>query len=162
MAQSLAERGWSRLAADAGVELRLMSAGVGAVDGQTASPHARAVVAAHGGDLSEHRSTPVSALPTQELQLFLTMTRSHRDRLRAMLPGREDDIFTLGEFAGDGIDVADPFGGSREDYAENYEQLGGLIDAASAALRERIARAHEESTAAKSGGHHPEKGPSRA
>ena len=161
MAEALAAREWAREASLAGLELRLLSAGLGASPGQPASPHATQIVAAHGGDLSEHRSRGVADLSSDEIGLFVAMTRRHRDTLRGMFAERKDDIVTLAEFAGRDGDVADPFGGGAEIYAECYEQIGGLIEAAIPELRERIARAGQPSTAG-TGGHNPEKGQSRA
>jgi protein-tyrosine phosphatase len=162
MAEALAAVRWKDAAGSAGVEMRLVSAGLRAVAGQTASPNASQVVKGHGGDLAEHRARPVADVGVEEIDLFVTMTRAHRDALRGLFPARADDIVTLAEFAGRSGDVVDPFGGGPEVYAESYDQIGGLIEAATPALRERFARDRDESSAVEGGGRNPEKGQSRA
>jgi len=162
MAEALASQHWNAVAAECGVQLCFVSAGLGASPGQTASAHASRVVSEHGGDLSGHRSRAVADVGMDEIRLFLAMTQAHRDALRSMFPDRAREIITLSEFAGRKGDVADPFGGGPEVYAESFDQIRGLIEAATPALCELLARGDEESPAAIDGRHIPEKGQRRA
>lgn len=116
--------------ADHAMGIVVASAGISAVDGSPASGHAQTVAAALGGSLADHRSMRVSGGLLGAADLVLTMTGDHRDRLLAQWPAMADRVLTLGEAAGLDQDVADPFGGSYEDYERTAAELGRLIRAA--------------------------------
>lgn len=118
------------VAADHAVGLEVASAGISAVDGAPASGHAQTVAVALGGSLADHRSARVSAGMLAAADLVLTMTAAHRDALLAEWPAMADRVLTLGEAAGFHQDVADPYGGSYEDYERTAAELGRLIRAA--------------------------------
>lgn len=118
------------VAREHGTGVDVASAGISAVDGSPASGHAQTVVAALGGDLSGHRSARVSGGALAEADVVLTMTAVHREALLAQWPTMADRVLTLGEAAGFDQDVADPYGGSLEDYERTAAELGRLIRAA--------------------------------
>ena len=118
------------LVAERGTDLVVASAGISAVDGSPASGHAQSVVAALGGDLTDHRSVRVSGSLLATADLILTMTEAHRDRLLEQWPAVAGRVMTLGEAAGIDQDIEDPFGGSLEDYERMAAQVGRLIRAA--------------------------------
>lgn len=132
MAAALLRDLWRR--ADPGWDLQVDSAGLGAFPGLPAAENAVTAMKARGIDLSGHRSRPVAGL--EGYDLVLGMTRAHRDALRARYPAFADRIFTLGEYAGTGGDLSDPFGGSLE----VYEQTARALEQALQAVVERIRR----------------------
>jgi len=121
----LARRGWSH------VDIR--SAGIGAVTGSPASEHAVSVAAAHGLDLSAHRSAPLTPELVDWADLILAMSPSHLQVLDEW--GAEDRAGLVTEFL-DGEEagraVEDPFGGEEADYRSTFETLRrsvlGLFD----------------------------------
>lgn len=127
MAEAIARReidslGWS------GVEVR--SAGIAAVPGAPASAGALAAAENDGLDLSEHRSTLLTAELVEGSDLVLTMSPSHLARVAEL--GGEDVVALLGAFAeGPGEDrgpgVPDPFGGADEIYEMTFRILEDLV-----------------------------------
>lgn len=133
MAAHLGQERW----AERGEDVEVRSAGLSASPGAEASPHARFVVHAHGGSLEEHRSRALAPDLLDWADLVLTMTRAHREAVRAMAPD-DLEVRTLAEFAGRADeDVADPFGGDAEDYESAYAQIDELITAAAGEIHRR-------------------------
>lgn len=123
MASALLLREWeSRPDAPA---LEVLSAGLAAVAGERASENARAVMRDAGGDLDYHHSALLSEELVAGASLILVMSRQHRIQLLHRFPGAALKTFLLKEFAGmaGNPDVADPYGGSLEDYRMIYEEL---------------------------------------
>ena len=106
--------------------IRVASAGLGAMEGQRPSLHAVEVLAREGIDISRHRSQPVSASLLQQADFIFTMTRDHRDMLLLLFPEAAPKIRLLrdGEAAKGGrADVYDPIGGSVATYEACKEEI---------------------------------------
>jgi len=123
MAEALLLREWeSRPGVPA---LEVASAGLAAVDGEKASEHARAVMREAGIDLEMHASALLDEELVSEASLILVMSRQHREQLLQRFPAAAAKTFLLKEFAGiaGNPDVADPYGGTIEEYRQIYEEL---------------------------------------
>lgn len=117
-------------AAQQGFPVTVISAGTFATRDQPATPEAQAALLARGIDLSDHRSQPLSAGLVEEADLVLTMTASHKQQVLGLVPGAAGKVYTLGEYAGSGEDVSDPFGGSAEQYRQTAGDLDRLVQKA--------------------------------
>ena len=120
------------------VEVR--SAGLMTVDGLPMSDHAKTLVTKH--DLPH---TPFSHALTEEdiewADLILTMTTSHEQMLHQLFPESKEKVMTLKRFVGEEtFDVADPFGGSLEQYEATFHELQQLVDR----LIERLQKEEEK------------------
>lgn len=127
--------------------LEIETAGLAAFPGAPASPHAITVMKERGLDLSPHRAKLVTRELVEWADLILTMTGYHKDRLLAQYPDAQGKVFTLGEYAAgsspgapgtpgvQGEDIADPFGGSEEDYRQTAGILEEVLRAVLSALR---------------------------
>jgi len=92
-------------------DITVLSAGLAAAAGDTASPNAIRTMADYGIDLGGHRSRPVTEAMLQEADLILTMTKGHKQAVLAAIPGVWNKVFTLKEYAGlSGGDIMDPYG----------------------------------------------------
>ena len=120
--------------ADLGREAEVSSAGVSAFKGQPASPHAITVMGEGGLCLLSHRASYVCGEALDGASLVLTMTAGHRAALLQDYPAVSGKVFTLAEYAGDNRDVADPFGGSVEEYRACAAQIRGLLELAAKKL----------------------------
>jgi protein-tyrosine-phosphatase len=86
---------------------------------------------AHGLDLVDHRSRPLSARDAEAADLILTMSADHLVRVVELGGGERAALLT--SYAGghpDGFpatSVPDPIGGTDEDYEETFQLLEGLI-----------------------------------
>lgn len=105
------------------------SAGLAAAYGERASEHARRVMHRAGIDLGTHLSALLDEERVANASLILVMSRQHRNQLLRLFPAAADKTFLLKEFAGiaGNPDVADPYGGSLEDYRQTYEELYASI-----------------------------------
>ncbi|MDR0405267.1 MAG: low molecular weight protein arginine phosphatase [Clostridiales bacterium] len=98
------------------------SAGIYAANGLPAAEHAVTAAREAGVDITAHRSRKITEETASDCDYILCMTRGQKQTLE----GVNANTFTLGEFAGDGGEIADPYGGSLDDYracARRLEQL---------------------------------------
>lgn len=105
-----------------GIEVE--SAGVAAVPGSPASPHAIKAMAKVGLDLSDHRASLFSPSHVEKSDLVLGMTEQHLQAIHSFFP---DAPTLLGLFKhwmeDDSSDVPDPFGGSLNEYLYTRDSL---------------------------------------
>ena len=118
----------AKLADGAGSTVSVGSAGVGAWDGQEASPEAVETMRLQGLLLDDHRARRTTPAMIAEASLVLTMTRSHKAALLQQWPVAREKVFTLGEFVGDETEIADPIGGPLDEYRRCAGQLSRLIE----------------------------------
>ena len=113
---------------------RVMSAGLFAVSGMSASPHAVGVLAARNIDLGPHRSRLLTREWVDAASLIVVMTKSHREQLQALHRNAREKVFLLRSFdpAADSGDLDDPIGATLETYREARDAiesaLPGLVD----------------------------------
>ena len=108
-----------------GVEV--VSAGTATVEGLPASIGAMDAMEQMGLPIDDHRSRPLNRYLLEEADLILTMTPQHKQDILAVMPEVAEKIFTLGEFAGQGEAVPDPFGLPVEAYVACAKALEQLI-----------------------------------
>ncbi|AQM41478.1 low molecular weight protein arginine phosphatase [Staphylococcus cohnii] len=106
-------------------DIEVASRGLFALDGTPTSEHTRAILK------EKQLPIPDNAQQFTEMDmhadLILTMSRSHRDAIKQTY-GVNTHIFTLSEYVLHGDDVSDPFGGTKSDYIEIYNELNSLIE----------------------------------
>jgi len=113
--------------AEAGLIAEVCSAGVNAMNGQPASRHAVKVMGESGLCLLAHKAAIVSDDMLKTAGLVLTMTGSHRAVLLSDYPAIKGKVFTLAEYVGNNQNVADPFGGSEDEYRKCATQIRELL-----------------------------------
>ncbi len=122
----MAEGLFRRAAAGHG-DFRVLSAGLGAVDGQPPTPHSVAAMRELGIDISNQCSRMLTAELVQDADYIFGMTRSHVDTITLLYPPAAEKIFLLREFDGTvdpfEKDIADPIGGSYEVYESCRDQI---------------------------------------
>lgn len=106
---------------------RVLSAGVGAVDGQPPSPHAVRALKELGVDISRQRSQMLSAELVQQADYIFGMTHGHVDAVMLLFPHAAEKTFLLREFDETldvfEKDISDPIGGSYEVYLSCRDQI---------------------------------------
>ena len=117
----------AQIFAEAGLNLKVFSAGVSAYPGQPASRHAVKIMEEGGLCLLSHKAAVVSREMLSDVALVLTMTGSHRAILLSDYPAAKGKIYTLAEYVGDNSDITDPFGGSIEEYRACAAQIRALL-----------------------------------
>lgn len=109
-------------------QARVASAGIGALVGYSADPHACAVMQEHGIDISSHRARQVSAREALGFDLILGMDRSHERWLQAQLPMARGRIYLMTRWLDD-AEVADPYRHGRRAFEQTYAVLDRSVDA---------------------------------
>jgi RpiB/LacA/LacB family sugar-phosphate isomerase len=108
-------------------EYRVLSAGVGAVDGLPPSEHAVRALRELGIDISQQRSRMLSADLVRQADYIFGMTHSHVDAILLLYPQAAEKTFLLREFDEtlDSFenDIPDPIGGSIEVYQNCRDQI---------------------------------------
>src|SRR5258707_5464744 len=101
-------------------EYRVVSAGLGAMEGQPPSPYAVQAVKELGIDISGQRSRMLSPQLVQQADYIFGMTHSHIDTVTMLYPSAAEKTFLLREFDETldhfEKDISDPIGGSFEIY----------------------------------------------
>lgn len=109
-------------AKQAGVKLRVSSAGLAADPGCSISPNAAAALRTLGYPVPRHKARQLTAEMLNKFNLTLTMTAAHKNAL-----GGGKNLMTLGEFTGLG-DIPDPYGGDLAVYLATAQMLERACD----------------------------------
>jgi glycine hydroxymethyltransferase len=108
-------------------EFRVLSAGIGAVDGQPPTPHSVQAMREIGIDISHQRSRALTAELVRSADLILGMTHSHTDTVSLLYPLAAEKTFLLREFDETlepyEKDISDPIGSSYPVYVECRDQI---------------------------------------
>jgi RpiB/LacA/LacB family sugar-phosphate isomerase len=119
--------GLFRRAMGARGKFRVLSAGLGAMDGQPPSPYAVQAVAELGIDISNQRSHRLTGDLVEQADYILGMTHSHIDMVMMLYPHVAEKTFLLREFdetlESFEKDISDPIGGSYEVYLNCRDQI---------------------------------------
>jgi len=106
---------------------RVISAGLGAMEGQAPSAHAVEAVRELGIDISRQRSRMLTPQLVTQADYIFGMTHSHVDTVMLLYPQAAEKTFLLREFD-DTLDpfekdISDPIGGSYEIYMNCRDQI---------------------------------------
>ena len=94
------------------------SAGISAVNSQAASENAVIAAKELGFNLNLHNSKMVTPEMIKDADLILTMTAGHKQALSSFGSQFNTPIFTISEYAGENMDIPDPFGCGVSIYKE--------------------------------------------
>ncbi|MGA2173353.1 MAG: ribose 5-phosphate isomerase B [Verrucomicrobiota bacterium] len=119
--------GLFRHATQGRTDCRVLSAGVGALEGQAPSPHAVRALQELGIDISQQRSRMLTSELIDQADYIFGMTHSHVDSVNLLFPQAAEKSFLLREFDETldefEKDISDPIGGSYETYAYCRDQI---------------------------------------
>ena len=122
----MAEGLFRRMAKGRG-DYKVMSAGLGAINGQAPSTYAVRGLKEIGIDITGLRSRMVTAQMVLEADLIFGMTHGHVDAINLLYPQAQEKTFLLREFD-DTLqvyekDISDPIGGSYDVYLNCRDQI---------------------------------------
>lgn len=131
----MAEKILQKKAIDNDVDLNVVSAGIFASDGYTASENAKKIIQEYGLK-DEHITKKVSSELIAWADLILTMTTDHKHLLLEMMSKCNGKVYALKEYVQidehildeASLDITDPFGGSLEIYRETAKEIEQAID----------------------------------
>lgn len=109
--------------ADVGYEI--LSAGVGAVGGMSASTNAIEAGRRAGVDLSGHRSRPLTAELIRQADTILTMCQHHSSAVVRLVPQAQDKVQRLDPQG----DISDPAGSDVHEYVQCLQQIRTALEA---------------------------------
>jgi L-threonylcarbamoyladenylate synthase len=104
--------------------ISVISAGSFAMPGARATPQAVDAIRAMGGDLSKHRSRPLSVELIHQADHIYTMGKAHAAAVTGLVPSAKEKTSLLNP---DG-DIEDPIGGELALYQSLAKQLNELIE----------------------------------
>jgi glycine hydroxymethyltransferase len=108
-------------------DYRVVSAGLGALEGQPPSPYAVQAAKELGIDISGLRSRMLTGELVQQADYIFGMTHSHLDTVAMLYPQAAEKSFLLREFdetlGSFEKDISDPIGGSYEVYLNCRDQI---------------------------------------
>ena len=108
-------------------EFRILSAGIGAIDGQPPTNHSVQAMKEIGIDISQQRSRALTSEMVRSADLILGMTHSHTDTVSLLYPKSSEKTFLLREFdetlEAYEKDISDPIGSSYPVYVECRDQI---------------------------------------
>ncbi len=114
-------------------DVRVLSAGLGAVDGQPASRPAVEVMRELGLNIAHHTSLALRPGMIDQATFIFTMTTQQRDVLHALYPESADKIFALRDIspvaAHESPDIADPIGASVDVYRRTRDEIRAALPA---------------------------------
>jgi protein-tyrosine-phosphatase len=120
----------SRIEASGLVErMRVASMGTWVLDPSPPTTNAVAAMAERGLDITDHVSREVDAAALTAVDLVLVMTDGHRAAIETEFPDARGKTRLISSLAGGTWDIADPIGGSLDDYRVTAAELARLIDA---------------------------------
>src|SRR6266566_9396934 len=108
-------------------DYRVVSAGLGAMEGQSPSPYAVQAVRELGIDISGQRSRMLTPELVHQADFIFGMTHSHIDTVMLLYPQAAEKTFLLREFDETldffEKDISDPIGGSYDVYVNCRDQI---------------------------------------
>src|SRR5712672_499447 len=108
-------------------DYRVLSAGLGAMEGQPPSPYAVQAVRELGIDISSQRSRMLTPELVHQSDFIFGMTHSHIDTVMLLYPHAAEKTFMLREFDETldlfEKDISDPIGGSYDVYLSCRDQI---------------------------------------
>ncbi len=108
-------------------DCQVISAGVGAMDGQPPSAHAVRALKELGVDISQQRSRMLTPELVEKADYIFGMTHTHVDSINLLFPHAAEKTFLLREFDETldefEKDITDPIGGSYETYTACRDQI---------------------------------------
>lgn len=99
--------------------IKISSAGLGALVGNPADDLAIELMKQHGEDITAHRARQISAALVAEHELILVMTQRQKDRLEAEYPSARGRVFLYGHWLK--ADVADPYQQDRAAFESAFD-----------------------------------------
>ena len=118
----------SLLPPDIADQVKVLSAGTGALGGVPATTLAVATTQHRGIDIRNHRATEITSERISQADLILGMEPFHVARMRELAPDKSDQIHLITEQSAEGTEasrhgIIDPIGGSAVEYDDTFNRI---------------------------------------
>ncbi len=114
--------------ANSGEEWRIESAGTWALEGMPLNEKTQQVLAERGAEIRNHRSRIVTREMLRSFNLILTMEPGQKEALRLEFPEVADRVYLLSEMIGLTFSIADPVGGTLEEYRATAAEIDRILN----------------------------------
>lgn len=105
-------------------DIKVLSAGIWASEGQKASVNAIEALKEKNIDLNSHASKQLTKEMIEEADIILTMTNSHKRQILRAVPSAKEKLYTLKEFShGETADISDPYGQNIDVYKACADEI---------------------------------------
>jgi protein-tyrosine-phosphatase len=113
---------------------RVLSAGIGAINGQAVSSHSVTALRQLGVELTGHSAKMLTGRMIREADYIFGLTRGHVEGIAMLYPEAAEKLFVLREFE-EGVsdldlDISDPIGGPLDGYVECRDQIHRAVESA--------------------------------
>lgn len=114
--------------------VKIQSAGVFALEGDSASPGALEAMEEMGIDISGHRAQRLTPSIIREADIVFAMTKNHRDAILSIDPLAADKTYTLAEYGArldknlKNMDIGDPYGQTIEVYRQSAKNIKEILE----------------------------------
>ena len=106
----------------------IKSAGVWALENQTAARHTQKLLSERGVDLSNHHSRLVNFDLVEDFNLILVMERNQKEALKTAFPNQASKIYLLSEMVSESFEIVDPVGGSLVDFRVTAQEIEDILN----------------------------------
>lgn len=103
------------------------SAGIYASLGAAPSENAVKAMKEKGIDIKNHRARQLTIPMIESAALVLTLTKEQKSAIINIRKDFSDKVMTIGEFAGEKVDVSDPYGGDLKVYKDCAAEICDLV-----------------------------------
>ncbi|WP_074173453.1 low molecular weight protein-tyrosine-phosphatase [Caballeronia calidae] len=114
-------------------QLRVKSAGLGALIGHQADRLAQDLLSERGIDIWAHRAQPLTEALCADSELILAMDKSQKSSIEQRYPFTRGKVYRLAEF--DGLDIFDPYRQDRTRFEACLELIERGVEAWSARIK---------------------------
>ncbi len=94
----IAEGLFRRMLGEAGIEIKVSSAGVSSFSGIEPSEETVRVLGERGVDMSQHRGRRINASMANESDIIFVMQNFHKEHILAMAPDVESKVYVVSDF----------------------------------------------------------------
>ena len=123
----MAEGLFREVTREAGLEIRIHSAGIGALVNHPADPFAVELMEEMGIDITAHRARQISPEIIADSELILTMEGWQQQEVERKYPFSKGRVFTLGKWSN--LEIDDPYKKPREAFEEALKGIRkGVVD----------------------------------
>jgi len=105
------------------------SAGTWTGRGNPAAQKAIDAMHERGIDIHDHASRPITHIPLNRYRLILTMEAGQKEAIKIEFPVVASRTYLLSEMIGETRNIADPIGGTMQDFLKTADDLQNLLDA---------------------------------
>lgn len=106
----------------------VLSCGVSAIEGMSATPFTLDLIRSDGIDIRRHEAVRLKKQLVRRADIILAMENLHKEEVLRFYPEAREKVYLLGEFADNlMLDIHDPIGQSEEEYGKCFRQIKELV-----------------------------------